>query len=174
MLGVPESEWDQFLAATLLPLRGWGGIIRQTEERGDRVATPSPAGSLYEFVAVRLILDRLALAHMAREALDYRAALANLRAHLRARMSPWAPPAVEERAFAVFQLAQILGWSPNELHGLGKDGWNALVSEIEAFDDGGAAAGVPPRLRGRFREQTLDALAFTCAAPRVDHPASRS
>ena len=91
-LGVPESEWDQYLSATLLPLRGWGGIIRQTEERGDRVAIPSPAGSLHEFVAVRLILDRFALAHLAREALDYRGSLANLRTYLRAAIAAVVAP----------------------------------------------------------------------------------
>ncbi|MBC7854262.1 MAG: DUF2309 family protein, partial [Pirellulaceae bacterium] len=59
-LGVPEAEWDVFLSSTLLALRGWGGMIRQIEIRGDRVARPVPRGSLVEFLAVRLLLDRLA------------------------------------------------------------------------------------------------------------------
>ena len=50
-LGVPEGEWEEFLAATLLALRGWGGMIQQIEIRGDRVAHPAPPGSLLEFLA---------------------------------------------------------------------------------------------------------------------------
>jgi len=168
-LGVPESEWDQFLSATLLPLRGWGGIIRQTEERGDRVATPSPAGSLHEFVAVRLILERFALAHVANEALDYRGPLADLRSYLRARLRPWAPPAVEKRAFPVFRLAQALGWSPNELHGLDANGWRTVVGEIESFTDTEQRRIFHLAYEARFRVQTLDALALH-APRRVQSP----
>src|SRR5204863_1836769 len=67
-LGVAEGEWEEFLAATLLALRGWGGMVRQVEVRGDRVPRPAPGGSLVEFLAVRLLLDRFALAHTARAA----------------------------------------------------------------------------------------------------------
>ena len=168
-LGVLEEEWDQFLSETLLPLRGWGGIIRQTEERGDRVATPSPTGSLYEFVAVRLILDRFALAHVARQTLDYHGPLAGLRTYLRVRLRPWVPPAAEERAFPVFQLAQVLGWSPNELHALGTDGWNTLLSEIESFTDIEQRRVFHLAYEARFRVQTLDALALH-APRRVESP----
>src|SRR6185437_15230555 len=36
VLGVPAEEWDDFLSSALLALRGWAGIIRFLEERGDR------------------------------------------------------------------------------------------------------------------------------------------
>ncbi|MFI5460022.1 MAG: putative inorganic carbon transporter subunit DabA [Isosphaerales bacterium] len=61
-LGVTEPEWESFLSATLLALRGWGGMVQQIELRGDRVVRPVPEGSLTEFLAVRLLLDRFALA----------------------------------------------------------------------------------------------------------------
>jgi len=64
MLGVALDEWGKYLDATLLVLRGWGGMIRQVEVRGDSVAHPIPGGTLVEFVAVRLILDRLAVASL--------------------------------------------------------------------------------------------------------------
>src|SRR5262249_2561887 len=47
-LGVPEVEWDEYIAATLLALRGWAGILRFLEERGDRAVLPAPPGSLIE------------------------------------------------------------------------------------------------------------------------------
>ena len=65
ILGVAEEEWEAFLSATLLALRGWAGMVRQIEVRGDRVVQPVPPGSLVEFLAVRLLLDRFALAYAA-------------------------------------------------------------------------------------------------------------
>lgn len=159
-LGVPQSEWDDFIAATLLSLRGWGGIIQQTEERGDRVATPTPAGTLYEFVAVRLVLERLALTNLARTTLDFTGSLADLRDFLIERLKPWTPPAVEERAFAVFQLAQVLGWSPDELYRLNEEEWGALLGEIERFSDTEQRRIFHLAYEARFRVQTLDALAL--------------
>ena len=55
LLGVSESEWDDFIPASLVALRGWAGLIWQLDVRGDRVALPAPQGSLAEFLAVRLI-----------------------------------------------------------------------------------------------------------------------
>ena len=134
-LGVPASEWDGYIAATLLPLRGWAGMIHQTEERGDRVATPPPAGTLHEFVAIRLLLERLAVGHAARESAGFTGPLSELRAHLRARLAPWVPPGAAERAFPLFQLAQVLGWTPGELSDLPPAAWEALVREVEVFSE---------------------------------------
>src|SRR6185295_447476 len=83
LLGVPEAEWDEFISETLLALRGWAGMVWQVEQRGDRVPHPIPEGSLIEFLAVRLLLDRFAVAHVAQEELNYRQPLAAFRAHLR-------------------------------------------------------------------------------------------
>ena len=79
MLGVEEAEWDDFLLATLLALRGWAGMLWQMEVRPDRVPFPVPRGTLVEFLAVRLMLDRLALGHLATKSLDYRGPLDRLR-----------------------------------------------------------------------------------------------
>src|SRR5262249_9939553 len=111
-LGVPAVEWDEFLSATLLALRGWAGITQFLQERPDRAVNPVPPGTLVEFLAVRLVLERLALAHTAREALGYTGPLAGLRDALRRRIAPPPPPSAEQRAFLVFQLAQVLGWTP--------------------------------------------------------------
>jgi uncharacterized protein YbcC (UPF0753/DUF2309 family) len=159
-LGVPESEWEAYVAATLLPLRGWAGMIRQTEERGDRVAAPPPAGSLHEFVAVRLLLERVAIGNAAREAVGYAGPLSGLRDHLRARLAPWVPPGAATRAFPVFQTAQVFGWSPDELSALTPAAWEVLVREVEAFSGTERRRVFHLAYEARFRSQTLDALAL--------------
>jgi hypothetical protein len=80
LLGVGEDEREAFLSQTLLALRGYAGMLWQVELRGDRVAHPAPPNSLIEFLAVRLVLDRIAAAYVARTAMSYRGNLANLRA----------------------------------------------------------------------------------------------
>ena len=56
ILGVAKEEWERYLSATFLVLRGWAGMVRQIEARGDRVVRPVPQGSLVEFLAIRLLL----------------------------------------------------------------------------------------------------------------------
>ena len=159
-LGVGEAEWDDYLSATLLALRGWGGIVRFIEEHGDRVAHPVPQGSLHEFVAVRLLLDRFSLAHAAAEGLGYAGSLADLRNELRPRVPPERPPTSDQRAFPVFQLAQVLGWSPAELHRLTPGEWAALLAEIEGFSGVERRRVFHHAYERRFRTQTLDALSL--------------
>jgi uncharacterized protein YbcC (UPF0753/DUF2309 family) len=160
LLGVPAAEWEEFVGATLLALRGWAGMIHQLETRGDRVVFPVPAHSLTEFLAVRLLLDRLALAHVGRDALGYTGPLSGLRDAARRCLQPAWPPSVEQRAFLVFQVAQVLGLSPDILYRLDRREWEELLEEMETF------SGVERRrvfhlaYERRFTQQSLDAVAL--------------
>ena len=84
-------------------------------------------------LAIRLLLDRLALAHTAHAILGYTGPLSRLRDELRQGVNPPLLQTPEQRAFLVFQLAQVLGWTPPELHRLGRAEWSQLVEDIEAF-----------------------------------------
>ena len=66
-LGVADSQREEYLSQTLLALRGWAGMIWQMETNAEWTVHPAPPGTLVEYVAVRLILERLALAHVARD-----------------------------------------------------------------------------------------------------------
>lgn len=160
MLGVSECEWEDFISATLVALRGWAGLIWQLEVRGDRVALPAPQGSLTEFLAIRLLLERVALSHVARQSLNYTGPLAGLRDAARARIVNRNEPSLDQRAFLVFQLAQLLGWSPPALSGLSKADWTAITSEVEAFDSLERRRMFHHAFERRFRIQTLDALSI--------------
>ena len=102
-------------------------MVQQVEERGDRVAHPIPRGSLVEFLAVRLLLDRLSLLKTEREALNYRRPLNALRDAIKKKIEAHSSPSLEQRAFLVFQLAQILGWLTNELDSLGEREWRTPI-----------------------------------------------
>ena len=67
LLGVVHSDWGDYIEATLLALRGWAGVIWQLEVRPDRQAVSVSPGTLLEFLAIRLILERLALSQLAKQ-----------------------------------------------------------------------------------------------------------
>ena len=104
VLGVSSHERDEYLGQTLLGLPGWAGMLWQLETNAEWVVHPAPVGTLVEYVAVRLVLERLALASCAREALGEPVALAELRSRLRSRATHQEPMSVDQRAFMVFQL----------------------------------------------------------------------
>jgi len=160
ILGVAEEEWGDFISLTLLSLRGWGGMIQQVEERGDRVARPIARGSLIEFLAARLLLDRFSLAHFARESLGYAGPLSGLRDEARKWIEIHEIPSMEQRAFLVFQLAQILGWSPNELMRLSPGEWSRLMEEVETFSSVERRQAFHLAYERRFYTQALDAFAL--------------
>jgi uncharacterized protein YbcC (UPF0753/DUF2309 family) len=172
VLGVRESDWEPFLSATLLALRGWAGMIHFLEERPDRAVHPVAPGSLVEFLAVRLLLDRLALASSARQSFGYTGPLKGLRGELRRLAGPIAPPTPEQRAFIVFQLAQVLGWTPEDLYKLDEPGWFELLEEIEVFSAVDRRRVLHLAYERRFLIRTLDALTLH-ARNRAAPPASR-
>ena len=171
-LGVTSSETEPFLAETLLALRGWAGMIWHVEQRADRVHHGIPEGSLVEFLAVRLLLERLALRAIAHESWGYSGPLAALR-----DSNPISPTTSREtriraRAFLMFQLAQLLGWNPERLAHLDDDAWRGLHKELSEFDSLERRRIFHLAYEHRFRKQTLDALATRAGRrlPQRDRP----
>ena len=159
LLGVAADERERYVCQTLLALRGFAGMIWQVETRGDRVARPLAERSLIEFLAIRLILDRVALASLANEALGYRGPLGELREFLSSKVDPPAPASIDQRAFLVYQLAQLLGWQPQALYRLSADEWTSLLKEVEAFNSLHRRRIYHLAFERRYRLQTLDAVA---------------
>ncbi|PYS13396.1 MAG: DUF2309 domain-containing protein [Acidobacteria bacterium] len=107
-LGVAEAEWVDYLTAELLALRGWAGIVRQIEERPDRVPARDLTDTLRGYLAVRLLFERAALKHAAGE-ISFGGPLSNLRMALRNRLFRPPAPTVLERAWPIFHVAQLCG-----------------------------------------------------------------
>ena len=163
LLGIPEPEWAPFITSSLLALKGWAGMIWQVESRTDRVALPAPPGTLVEFLAVRLILDRLALADVAAKELHCHEPLSQLCDAAQARIPRKESHTVEQRAFEVFQLAQLLDWRPQQLQALSKSEWTRLLTEIESFTAMERRRLFHRAYERRYRMQALDALSVHAA-----------
>ncbi|WP_231936531.1 DUF2309 domain-containing protein [Bythopirellula polymerisocia] len=158
LLGVGEKEEAEFLVQTVLALRGYAGMLWQLECRGDRVARPVPPDTLFEFLAVRLILDRLAVTHVAREGIGYQGDLRGVRAAVTEHAQSCNVPSVDQRSFLIFQLAQLLGWSPETLYQLHVDNWSIVLREVEEFSSVKRRSIYHRAYERRYRLQALDAM----------------
>jgi uncharacterized protein YbcC (UPF0753/DUF2309 family) len=179
-LGIPVAEQEAYLSQTLLALRGWAGMLWQMETNAEWTARPAPRGTLIEYLAVRLLLERIAFAHIAREAfddsrddaLDGAGDLAALRGRLCKLTKRSTPSSEYQRAFQIFQLAQSIGWHPPDLCCMTPDEWGTLIAEIEHFSDVKRRRVYQLAFERRYRNQALDAFSahakFT--APRTDQP----
>jgi uncharacterized protein len=107
-LGVEDDECGDYLSAELLALRGWAGIVRQIEERPDRVPARDLTVTLRGYLAVRLLFERAALDHAARQ-LSFGGPLTDLRPRLRNRLRCPPAPTALERAWPLFHVAQLCG-----------------------------------------------------------------
>ena len=160
LLGVPHAERGEYISQSLLALRGWAGMLWQMETNAEWTVHPAPPGTLVEFLAVRLILDRLALLYVVDEALPElgETEARDLRDALRHRIGHPPRVSVEQRAYLVFQLAQLRGWTPADLYRLSKVEWSRLVAEIESFGSLERRRIYHHAYERRFRIQTLDTL----------------
>lgn len=172
LLGVRETEHERFLTASLLALRGWAGMIHQMEARPDRVPRSAPEGTLIEFLAVRLILERLALTQVAEETLYYRGPLSGLKHAARHLIPRIHATTSDERAFLVFQIAQVLGWTPQALLKLTRADWSTLLRELETFNELERRKVFHVAFEQNFWKRALDALSVHTRVParRVQKP----
>jgi uncharacterized protein YbcC (UPF0753/DUF2309 family) len=133
LLGVAEEERSEYLGAELLALRGWAGIVRQIEARPDRVPARDVVVTLRGYLAVRLLFERAALAHAARQ-IAFDGPLSELRLRLCDGLPPPPAPTTAERAWPLFQVAQLCG-----VDGSIAEQWTArqvtdLESELQSLD----------------------------------------
>lgn len=172
--GVQADEREAFVTSTLLAMRGWAGMIWQMETNAEWAVRPAPRGTLAEFLAVRLLLDRFAATAVGKERLEYDGPLSTLRAIAAARCAERTPTGKTQLAFLFFQLAQVLGIPPEELYRLPVKTWGRLADEIDAFDESQRRRTFHLAYERRYRNQTLDALANHTRRTGAVAPTARS
>jgi uncharacterized protein YbcC (UPF0753/DUF2309 family) len=137
-LGVPDDECEDYLSGELLALRGWAGIVRQIEERPDRVPARDLTVTLRGYLAVRLLFERAALDEAMRQ-LSFAGPLSALRDWLRHELPAPSPPTAIERAWPLFHVAQLCGLDPSIVQQWTPQQVAELESELRRID------GVPSR-----------------------------
>jgi len=173
-LSVGPNELEESVTSELLALRGWAGMIWQTESHSPHLSHPVPSGSLNEYLAIRLLLKRHALADIGRRyyGVDQiepitESVRADLRRHHRvAGENSRRGPSIDERAYIVFQLAQAGGWTPEQLLDMSHVQWARVVNEIESFGPTERRRLFHLAYERHYVVETLDALTLHSARRR--------
>jgi len=175
-LGVPEIAWPDYLTSSLVALRGWAGMIRQLEIRPDRTPVRVLPVRVIDFLALRLVLDRIAAEWGAERLGRARPAstrLGDLWHELRDRHPPLRGPGALARAFLLHQVSQLLGLAAADVRSLSEAQVLELEQAIAAFDS------IPRRrllhlaYERRHRIEVLDALAAHRRCPPTPRSAPR-
>jgi uncharacterized protein YbcC (UPF0753/DUF2309 family) len=156
-LGVPAARRDECIAASLLALRGWAGMFRHFEERPDRVPVEAVPARLADFLAVRLVCDRVAAEWLAARqgAVDD---LGTWWTELCDRSPARPPPGTVARAFLFWQVAGIVGLSAADVRALDENEIIRFESAIAAFDGFTRRRLFHLAYERRYRHEVLDAL----------------
>ena len=143
-------------------------MIWQLETNAEWTPRPLRDGSLQDYLAIRLLLDRASL----RSALGQIAEIEDqpslqqgslsmerlaqvLAFHQRRNVRQ----TVDQRAFILFQVAQLLGWSPNELESLSATEWQSLMDEISHCGTMERRRLLHLAYERHYRNEALDAIA---------------
>lgn len=156
-LGVPAAEWEPFLLAEALALRGFAGMMYQFELRPDRVPVFSLPARLVDFLATRLLLVRAALTHAARQ-VGFSGALRDLRSWLGDRLPSPAAANINERAWPLFQVAQLAGLFAHGIDELNSTTVDSIEREIRDFDSITRRRLLHQAYERRLRHRFFDAI----------------
>jgi uncharacterized protein YbcC (UPF0753/DUF2309 family) len=158
-LGLADDEWNDYLTAELLALRGWAGIVRQIEERPDRVPARDLTVTLRGYLAVRLLFERAALEHAARE-ISFDGPLSTLRSSLRGRLPQPSSPAPIERAWPLFHVAQLCSLDASVVEQWTTSNVAELESELHEIDSTRQRRTLHQAFERTVRHRIYDALIY--------------
>ena len=177
-LGVPAGERTEFIGQSLRALRGWAGMVRQFEERPDRAPVCAVPARLSDFLALRLVLDRVAAQWAAARlggplSRGNGVDLAAWRVELQDRSPARRGPGTLARAFLLHQVAQLVGLSGSDIRSLDENEVLRLEQAIAEFDATTRRRLFHLAYERRHRITVLDGLAAhvgTAAAPEPAAP----
>ena len=163
-LAVADRDRPAVIARSLTALRGWAGMIWQLEKRPELAPLVRLPARLADFLAVRLVFDRVAATWSAGRLFEGNAAggrphLAAVWSELRDRFPPRRGPGTVSRAFLLHQLSQFLGLTAADVRSLDGGEIVSLEQAIYAFDQFTRRRLLHLAYERRFVVTVLDALA---------------
>ena len=162
-LGAPAARQDELIEKSLLALRGWAGMMRHFEERPDRAPVEAVPARLADFLALRLVCDRVAAEWIAPR-FGWAGNLAALWTELCDRYPSRHAPGSVARAFLLYQVAELVGLSAADIRGLDENELIRLEQAINGFNGVARRRLFHLAYERRHRIEVLDALAAHGAA----------
>ncbi|MGB8854628.1 MAG: DUF2309 domain-containing protein [Pirellulales bacterium] len=163
-LGIPPERRQEFIVQSLLALRGWAGMIHHLEERPDRAPVEQLPARLTDFVAVRLICDRVATEWAASRLRGTRRdpaeppALTALWWELQDHHPSRRGPGSVARAYLLHQAGQLVGLTAADIRSLDDNELLRFEQAITSFDAMTRRRLFHLAYERRYRVTLLDAL----------------
>ena len=171
-LGVPHDRQGELILDSIVALRGWAGMIHQLELRPDRFPVERVPSRLADFLALRLLLDRLAVEWLAPR-LGHADDPAGLWTELCDRHPPRRGPGSLARALLLCQVARLVGLRAADIRSLEENELLQLEWAIAAFDGTVRRRLFHLAYERRHRIETLDGLAVhesVASPPAAERP----
>jgi uncharacterized protein YbcC (UPF0753/DUF2309 family) len=170
-LGIPPQRREEFLTRSLLALRGWAGMIQSLEARPDRAPVLEVPARVVDFLALRLVCDRVAVSWAAGKLgvpVDDggvpRQGFAAWWVELQDRF-PWVHgQGALARSLLLHQVAQLVGMTPADIRELTDNELLQLEGEIRNFDPLTRRRLLHAAYERRYRTEVLDALEVHAAS----------
>lgn len=156
-LGVPEDEWEDYLAAELLGLPGWAGLVHCLEQDPALAPHDRVRCSLMEYMALRLTYIAVAVEDILGDAKAWRTIPPKARAH---------DPLTHQAR--LFDAAQLLGLSSATLKDLPLSQFEALCHELGKCHEVERRRLLHQAYERRHERQILIPLAKHLAMPGID------
>lgn len=159
-LGIRPEDRAEFLERKLLMLPGWAGMFRHMANAPRSSGPLGPVPRLMDFLAVRLCLDELALAEVARR-IGHHGPVSGIVEHCATlpRLTRDAIGTDEHSAWPLFRLAQYAGLAAPVLLGLGDETLREILDLVERFDRRAHLRVWEEAYERRYRDELLHAIA---------------
>ena len=165
-LGVDDDATDDFVIATLLALPGWAGMFSRLQRHPEELLHAPVPVRLAEFLAVRLVYQRVAVTKACAAA-----GLPHAWRELRALPLPPRPREALCDVHVLCSLAVAAGAVAADVEAMTDEDVSSLLSAVAAFPSLARRRVLFEAYEGRYRRQILDALA---ARRRVGAPRAPS
>ncbi|MCC9654387.1 DUF2309 domain-containing protein [Rhodopirellula halodulae] len=159
-LGLEGQDRESFLTHSLLALRGWAGMVWQAEKQGKAFKQSVSSGTLSEYLAIRLLLFRGAVESIGQQHFGNSQLLASdIVQRVRKQAGSQTNLGTGSRVHTVFQLAQLGGWTPEQLTNMSPAQWRCLVGEVDSFSSIHRRRLLHLAYERQYRQSALDAIA---------------
>ncbi len=159
-LGIRAEDRAAFLELKLLMLPGWAGMFRHLANAPPQPGPFAPVPRLVDFLAVRLCLDELALAEVARR-IGHEGPLSGIVEHCASlpHLTRDTVGTDEHSAWPLFRLAQYAGLAAPVLLGLPDETLREILDLVERFDRRAHLRVWEEAFERRYREDLLHGIA---------------
>ncbi len=180
-LGIPDDHWTDYFARHLAHLSGWAGLIRWRALNPDYPWQQEHPVDLVEYLAVRLFYEVALVQSICRTTWGIDGSLPALLASIQTHPAHTgagtmthdsthaeSPSWICRDAWRLFQLAQFLELSPDDVRGLSAQAIQALLGLLDALPPEAQVPVWQEAYEDEYQQELLGKLAANSPRPRWD------